>query len=235
MNQNNAETQSLKNQFISQIENLILSGDLEVGKKLPSERQLAKQMNVSRGVVNGGLQELCKRGFVDIHPRSGNYVSDYRSKGTLETLNSIMSYNGGVLRKGEIRSILEVRIALDVLAIELCIDRLTDEQIDQMEAHIEEIKTASTVDEAVEGAYAFQLDLAMFSENVLIPLIFHSFKISVFALWDRFCELYGIETLYMNNFELFKRIKARDKKAAVDWVNSSIKESIDGKYVIYFE
>lgn len=232
---NKNEAQSLKKQFIEEMERLILSGTLAVGEKLPSERRLAERMNVSRGVVNGGLSELSKRGFVDVHPRSGNYVSDYRSKGTLETLNSIMNYNGGKLRDEEIRSILEVRVALDSLAIEICLDTITDEEIAQMEAHVESIRTATTIDEAVEGAYAFQLDLAMASGNVLIPLIFHSFKVSVFALWERFCIMYGINTLYANNSELVKRIKARDKKAAIDWIRTSIRESISGKYKIYFE
>ncbi len=232
---NKIETQSLKNLFIEQMENLILSGTLEVGEKLPSERQLAQKMQVSRGVVNSGLSELQKKGFIEVRPRSGTYVSDYRKKGTLETLSSIMNYNGGSLRRDEVRSILEVRIALDTLAVIICIDTITDEQIQQMKDHVESIKSAASIDEAVRGAYEFQLNLAMFCGNMLIPLIFHSFKVPVFALWERFCVLYGINTLYQNNKGLVDFIAARDRDGACKWIKDSISESIDGKYEIYFE
>ena len=75
----------------------------------------------------------------------------------------------------------------------------------------------------------------MFSGNTLIPLIFHSFKIPVFALWERFCVLYGIQSLYKNNHELYLRIKKRDKDGAIEWINTSINDSIKGNKEIYFD
>ena len=97
---------SLKDLFISHIEAMILSGELPVGQQLPPERQLAQSMGVSRAVVNSGVVELERRGFLEIRPRVGTFVTDYRRAGTLETLKSIMTYNRGHLRNGEIRSIL---------------------------------------------------------------------------------------------------------------------------------
>lgn len=73
-------------------------------------------MQVSRAVVNGGLAELAKQGFLEVRPRQGTCVADYRRKGNLGTLIAIMEYQGGVLGKDEIRSILEVRRALEHLA-----------------------------------------------------------------------------------------------------------------------
>ena len=81
---------TLKELFVEQLENLILSGKLSIGEKLPSERELADSMQVSRSVVNAGLAEIADKGFLEIVPRSGTYVADYRKKGTLDTLISIM-------------------------------------------------------------------------------------------------------------------------------------------------
>lgn len=226
---------SLRELFVQQLEHMILSGTLAVGEKLPSERQLAESMQISRGVVNGGLAELEKKGFLEVHPRSGTYVADYRKKGTMDALISIMNYNGGKLRNDEVRSILEVRIALDTLAVGLCIDRCPEEEIEIMRQHVESIREAETIMSAVEGAYAFQNDLAMYSGNMLIPLVFHSFKAPVFALWERFCVLHGVEALYQNNYRLWGFIKERDKKGAIDWINASINESIHGAMQIYYD
>lgn len=226
---------SLRELFVQQLEHMILSGNLPVGEKLPSERQLAESMQVSRGVVNGGLAELEKKGFLEVYPRSGTYVADYRKKATMDALISIMNYNGGKLRREEVRSILEVRIALDTLAVDRCIERCSEEEIAVMGKHVQDIKDAETIAEAVEGAYAFQNDMALYSGNMLIPLIFHSFKAPVFTMWERFCILYGIDALYNNNYTLWKHISERNKQGAIEWINKSINESIDGSMQIYFD
>ena len=83
---------SLKELFIEQLENMILSGKLVIGEKLPSERELAESMHISRSVVNAGLAEIADKGFLEIIPRSGTYVADYHKKGKLDTLVSALTY-----------------------------------------------------------------------------------------------------------------------------------------------
>ena len=106
-------TLSLTDLFVQQIENMILSGELEVGEKLPAARELSARMGVSRPVISAGLVELEKLGFVEVLPRQGAFVCDYRRKGTIETLIAIMRYNGGIMRKNEVSSLLQVREVLE--------------------------------------------------------------------------------------------------------------------------
>ena len=103
---------SLKELFVTELEGMILSGKLEIGAKLPPERELAESMQVSRAVVNSGIADMEKKGFLVVKPRIGTFVADYRKYGTADTLVAIMHYNGGMLRDKEVRSILEVRIIL---------------------------------------------------------------------------------------------------------------------------
>ena len=58
----------LRDLFVEQLEHLILSGKLKIGEKLPPERQLAEMMQVSRAVVNSGLGELERKGFLNVKP-----------------------------------------------------------------------------------------------------------------------------------------------------------------------
>lgn len=166
---------SLKELFISNIEAKILSGELPVGRQLPPERQLAQSMGVSRAVVNSGIVELENRGFLDVRPRVGTFVADYRRAGTMETLKSIMTYNRGRLRNEEIRSILEVRDALDKLAVADIIPHVTELDNMLLLEKVEAIRQASDNRQAAEAAFAFQHELAMLSGNTLLPLIFRSF------------------------------------------------------------
>ena len=53
---------SLRELFVNELQNMILSGKLEIGSKLPPERELAESMKVSRAVINSGIAELEKNG-----------------------------------------------------------------------------------------------------------------------------------------------------------------------------
>ena len=226
---------SLRELFVEQLEHMILSGKLGIGEKLPPERQLAEAMQVSRAVVNSGITELEKKGFLIVKPRVGTFVADYRRTGTLDTLLSIMKYNGGKLRNDEIRSILEVRIALDTLAAQQCIKRITDEEVQLLLEKTERIRDAASIAGAAQAAFEFQHEFAVLSQNALIPLIFQSFKAPVFTLWERFCTLYGIPALYQNTYKLWSFIHDRDIDGAVHWIEHSVGETINGSRKIYYE
>lgn len=226
---------SLRELFVDQLEHMILSGKLKIGEKLPPERQLAEMMQVSRAVVNSGITELEKKGFLIVKPRSGTYVADYRRKGTMETLLSIMKYNGGRMRNEEIRSIFEIRIALDSLAAKLCIDRITNEEIQLLLEKVEDIRTATNNHDAIVAAFEFQHEFALVSGNTLIPLVFQSFRAPIFTMWERFVDLYGVEVLYQRNYKMWTYIKNRDTNNAIQWIEKSMEECINGDYKIYYE
>lgn len=225
---------SLKELFISNIEAKILSGELPVGQQLPPERQLAQSMGVSRAVVNSGIVELENRGFLDVRPRVGTFVADYRRAGTMETLKSIMTYNRGRLRNEEIRSILEVRDALDKLAVADIIPHVTELDNTLLLEKVEAIRQARDNRQAAEAAFAFQHELAMLSGNTLLPLIFRSFYSSVLVLWERFCALHGIDTLYQTSCRLCGHIRDKDIPGAVAWIDYCTRETISGSRRIYY-
>lgn len=225
---------SLKELFISNIEAKILSGELPVGQQLPPERQLAQSMGVSRAVVNSGIVELENRGFLDVRPRVGTFVADYRRAGTMETLKSIMTYNRGRLRNEEIRSILEVRDALDKLAVADIIPHVTELDNMLLLEKVEAIRLARDNRQAAEAAFAFQHELAMLSGNTLLPLIFRSFYSSVLVLWERFCALHGIDTLYQTSCRLCGHIRDKDIPGAVAWIDYCTRETVSGSRRIYY-
>lgn len=225
---------SLKELFVEQLEDMILSGKLKIGERLPPERQLAEQMQVSRAVVNGGLSQLEKCGFITVKPRSGTFVADYRKNGNIDTLVAIMKYRGGKIRNEEIRSILEVRLALDTLITKQTIETATNETIEKLSHQVAIMKDGS-ISETVEAAYTFQHEIALASNNTLVPLIFQSFRSTIIAMWERFCTIYGTEVLYRNNKKLLEYIKNRDTDGALKWLEHSINECLDGSMQIYYE
>lgn len=226
---------SLKELFVKQLEHMILSGQLQVGDKLPPERQLANAMQVSRAVVNGGIAELEKKGFLVVKPRSGTFVADYIKNGNLDTLTAIMQYNGGRLRNSDVKSIFEVRIALDIMCAQLCVATITDTELQQLRECLDCIKIATNAHEAAEACFNFQHTFARISGNSLVPMIFHSFRAPIFTMWEHYYNLYGIEDLYHSNLGLFHHISSRNVDSTIKYIESSLSECINGKREIYFE
>lgn len=226
---------SLKDLFIQQLQAKILSGELPVGTRLPPERDLARQMQVSRAVVNGGLSELAAQGFLEISPRQGTSVADYRRKGNLSTLKAIMEYQGNILGRDEIRSILEVRRALEHLAARRAIQYASDEQLKDLGDFVNQLAQSQTHVQAAEAAFSFQHELAFVGGNSIVPLIYYSFKAPVITLWIRFCRLYGIEALCRNTETLYAHLCARNAQAAECFIDEYLEDALNGSTQIYEE
>ena len=204
-----------------------------MGEKLPSERELCQQMGVSRAVVNGGITELARQGFLEVRPRQGAYVADYRRDGNMETLMAIMDYNGGMLGKEEIRSILEVRWGLEQMTLHRVIDNASDEQLAQLGVFVDQLGEHPAPAQAAEIAFAFHHEMTLMGGNHILPLIYTSFKVPCIALWIRFCKKYGVAALHSNAEELYRHLLNRDKASARTWSNTYLAEAIGGAQQIY--
>lgn len=224
---------SLKELFVQKLQGMILSGELPMGQKLPSERELCQQMGVSRAVVNGGISELARQGFLDVLPRQGAFVADYRRNGNMETLMAIMDYNGDMLGKEEIRSILEVRWGLEQMTLHRVIDNATVDQLEMLGQYVEQLEAHPTPAQAAEIAFRFHHEMTLLGGNHILPLIYTSFKVPCTALWIRFCRKYGVAALHSNVEELYRHLLNRDKEGARRWSNLYLAEAIDGAQQIY--
>lgn len=224
---------SLKSLFIDQIENMILSGQLPIGSRLPPERELAETMQISRSVVNSGILEMAEKGFLQIVPRSGTYVADYRRTGKLETLVSIMKFNGGALPDADIRSILEIRQSLTALAFELAVPRMDEAEIDEMFTYADALDSEEDPARCAELVFEFDHYICMASGNTLLPLIFYSFKAPNRNLFERFFRLYGGDAMRKRTRGICDAFRSRDVEAAIECQSRSIRETIDGATVLY--
>lgn len=66
----------LPEQIADNIEGIIAENQLEPGTRLPSERDLAQQLGVSRATISQAIRVLEQRGLVQIRVGSGMYVTD---------------------------------------------------------------------------------------------------------------------------------------------------------------
>lgn len=210
-------TESLKDVFVLQFEEMILSGEFSIGETLPSERELATQLKVSRPVVHEGLIALSLRGLVSIKPRSGTVVNDFRKQGSIPLLVSLLNYHGTLDPKIQ-QDILEMRLLFEIEMVRLCALKSNSEALSQLE---EIIKKEESIDrnqfsQVAELDYEFHQVIALASDNIIYSLLLNSFR-----------EIYlHLSTLFFTNpkvcpvvFEAHKKIveaiRNKDEKEAV--------------------
>jgi DNA-binding FadR family transcriptional regulator len=75
------EPRRLYRQIAEQLRTLMSSGEFAPGSRLPAERDLAKQLGVSRPSVREALIALEVEGWVEVRTGSGVYVLDRSSRG----------------------------------------------------------------------------------------------------------------------------------------------------------
>ena len=120
---------SLKEACVSRLEELILSGELKAGERLPAERDFAAVLGVSRPVLHEALVDLAAKGLVSILPRRGVVVNDFRKSGSAAILSSLLAYSNGTLDPQFIESLLGMRILVETETARLAAQHATPEQI----------------------------------------------------------------------------------------------------------
>lgn len=111
----------------------ILKGELEPGERL-MEIQLAERLGVSRTPIREAIRKLELEGLVLMIPRRGAEVAEITEK--------------------SMRDVLEVRRALEVLAVSLSCDRISGEQIEALKEAAEEFDRSLTSDDVTRTAEA---------------------------------------------------------------------------------
>jgi len=96
----------------------IVAGTLKPGERL-MEIQLAEELGVSRTPVREAIRKLELEGFVVMIPRRGTYVADLSIK--------------------DVNEVFEIRTALDILAAGLAVERITEDELEQLERVLVEI------------------------------------------------------------------------------------------------
>ncbi|MDH6222589.1 FadR/GntR family transcriptional regulator [Streptomyces pseudovenezuelae] len=131
---------SLTDRAIEQIRELIRSGALPPGSRLPPEPDLAAQLGLSRNLAREAVKALAVARVLEVRRGDGTYVTSLQPSLLLEGLGGaveLMQNDSGVLQ-----DLMEVRRLLEPVACALAATRISDEQLAEVERHLEAMREA---------------------------------------------------------------------------------------------
>lgn len=127
------EVESPTDKIIQQLKQLIVSGQLKPGDRLPAERVLAEKLGVGRSYVREAIRKLEFFGLLKTSPQSGTYVSGYSIKMIEGVLTDIINFN-----KDDFSALIEARYYMEINAARLAAMRRTEEDLALLRSAVED-------------------------------------------------------------------------------------------------
>lgn len=118
------------------IQDLVRKGVYPPGQRLPSQRVLAEELQVSRASLREALSTLEALGFVKTEAGRGTYVVDHTPEGAA----GITEWRFSGLY--DLAEVYEFRYLMEPLAVRLAAIHITDEELTELRALYERYKTA---------------------------------------------------------------------------------------------
>lgn len=220
---------SLKERVIRELENKILSGELQPGDRLPPERELASAMGISRSLINLCILELESKGFVRIVPRQGTFINDYKKQGTPQMLLSLMHFDSDKMDWTLFDSMMDTRRLLEYECTRLAVKNATEDDLERIKDALGLMRENMDMDRFIDGNFKFHHALTSASGNAIYAMIFNSFE---YAL------RYFLKLFFMRNKRradsirhhemVYEALCARDEAAAMAAIKLTLDMGIDG-------
>jgi GntR family transcriptional repressor for pyruvate dehydrogenase complex len=206
-----ARDKRLSDRVVEALVQLMEEADLRPGDRLPSERLLARQLGVTRGVVREATRELAAHGLVKVVPGSGVVVSSGRTSEEVEALDIPIGDAHGV----SVGRLQEFRRAIEVPAAELAARRATDEGIARLRSAF--ARMLETEDDPAlysQADYEFHRVVAQMTENPFFITTVESIRETALELMHTIRTGRIVRAGIEEHWRILRAIEARDAQLA---------------------
>jgi DNA-binding FadR family transcriptional regulator len=144
----------------------IMSGRIRPGEGLPNTQDLSAELGVSRSALREAIKVLGAKGMLEVRPRTGTRVLPRSSWNLMDP--ELLGWCGPTLDADLVRSLLECRQLIEPGAAALAAQRATNPQLAAIEAALERMAQAPSLDERVEADLDFHVAVLRASGNLFL-------------------------------------------------------------------
>lgn len=212
------KTRRLYEEIVEQIKRLLTEGKLRPGDKLLAEREMAEQFQVSRASVREAIRTLEMLGIIDIRPGEGTFIRDTETDDIIRPLAMFLA-----VERSSLLDMFEMRRIFETATAGLAARRATQEELDQIEAMLENMRDRLNVQDPAKGEEfdaAFHYAVAEATHNSLLTKLFKTVS-EEFAKANSVArrQLYqtgaeNAQKIIDQHTEIFEAIRARTPEVA---------------------
>jgi len=117
----------ISQKIVEQIKGIIFAGGLHPGDRLPTEKELAEQLKVSRPTLREALTVLEAIGLIEVRPREGSIIRSVVSQSIQEPIQDMMDVDSS-----KVLELFEVRKRIDSEGVYMAAERATKEELEKI-------------------------------------------------------------------------------------------------------
>ena len=157
--------------LVTALDARIGDGRLPPGAKLPSERELAARVGLSRPMVREAISRLVERGSVEVHPGRGAFVRQVQPEDAAGPLDRIYRRQAVTAR-----ALVEARTMLEGEAAALAAQRATSDDLVRMRHHLDVFDGAVSTHDRARADLGFHAAMVAAAQNPVITTMFASMR-----------------------------------------------------------
>lgn len=199
----------LRDVVFNTLRQAILRGQLQPGERL-LEIHLANKLGVSRTPIREAIRKLELEGLVLMIPRKGAVVAEITEK--------------------SLRDVLEVRRALEELAVRLACEKIRDEEIEELKVAADEFETAldsGDVTAFAEADVRFHDIIYRTTDNQRLIQLLNNLREQMYRYRVEYLKREDAhETLLAEHQHIIETLAKRDERSAVEAVCTHIDNQV---------
>jgi GntR family transcriptional regulator, transcriptional repressor for pyruvate dehydrogenase complex len=168
----NARPAPATEQAAAAIMHMITAGELGPGDRLPTERDLALRLGISRSTIREALHGLSMLRVVDVRHGDGIFITSLDARILLEVTGFAIQ----LLRDREVLDMFEVRAVLEGSAAALASARITEEQRADLGQRLHALDASTGIEDLLEADIAFHAGVAAAAGNPMLASLLDTFS-----------------------------------------------------------
>ncbi|MEW1549009.1 FadR/GntR family transcriptional regulator [Streptomyces tsukubensis] len=205
---------------IEKIKDMIVSGELRPGDRLPRESELAAGLGLSRNSLREAVRALSVIRILDVRQGDGTYVTSLDARMLREALRFVADCH----RDDTAPEFLAVRRILEPAATGLAAGRITGAALAELGAQVDALGPEPSVDDLVEADLAFHRGIVRWSGNSVLCALLDGLSgpAAGARIWRGLSREGAIGTALGEHRAILAALRDGDAEAARSWATVHI-------------
>jgi GntR family transcriptional regulator, transcriptional repressor for pyruvate dehydrogenase complex len=206
---------AITDEAIERIKEMIVSGKLRPGDRLPKEADLANRLGLSRNSLREAVRALSLVRVLDVRQGDGTYVTSLRPELLLDAVAFLADFH----RDDSVLHLLEVRRILEPAASAMAAQVMSDEAIEELGGVLEALEDDADIERLIATDLEFHRRIGVGSGNPVLASLIESLAVPTVRarIWRGISEEGAAARTHEQHWAIYHAIKARQPEVARSW------------------
>jgi GntR family transcriptional regulator, transcriptional repressor for pyruvate dehydrogenase complex len=205
---------------IDKIKQMILSGELAPGSRLPKEADLAERLGLSRNSLREAVRALALINVLDVRQGDGTYVTSLEPRLLLDAMSFVVDFH----QDDTVLQFFQVRRILEPAATAMAATRMSETEITELRKILDALPVDPSVEQLVANDLQFHQLIAEGSGNAVLCSLIDSLSgpTTRARIWRGLTQENALEKTREQHSAICEAIAARQPEVAQAWATVHI-------------